>query len=139
MKIEGMHGLASPPPLSPDANACVKCASTFLGRYRQVDIFGLTHRISTKNRVSVPTAASYADVRKPNAMAKAKELSQHFELAVTIRAADVVVHFLEEHDVGLVVQNDIANPARVIPTVPSADAFVDVVREDAQLHSAHPA
>src|SRR3972149_4323882 len=50
-------------------------------------------------------------------------------------AGDAVVDLLQEGDVGLVVFDGVDNPPQVVSPVDAADAFVDVVAQQAEVHA----
>jgi hypothetical protein len=63
-----------------------------------------------------------------------QEVAEHVDLLVVVRARDLVVDLLEQDDVGVVVHDGVADPVGGVPPIDAADALVDVVGEDADLH-----
>lgn len=100
---------------------------------RQVVALDLGERKPAENRIAVPTLLQ-SHVALKRKMSKAKSRCEQFRLEIVPRAGYSFVDFLQERDVGLHVGQRFDNPLRLVTTVAPADAFVDVVSDESQMH-----
>jgi hypothetical protein len=131
-----MDGARGVPRLSAEANPIARMEYTppFLGRNGQIDIGGLGHGEAAEHGISVLAAAANFDVGKVGAVPQAEEVTEEIDLSVGIRPLGVLIDFLEQNEVRLVPRDDLRDPQRVVPSVDTPDALMNVVGDDSKAH-----
>jgi hypothetical protein len=112
----------------------VEDTATFLGRNSDIDVGSLCKRKTTQNGIAVGSPASDLNVRKVGPMSESERITYNVDLAIAVGAFRELIHFLQEYEIGLVVSDDVDNPAGVIAPIDTADAFVDIVGKKLELH-----
>jgi hypothetical protein len=67
-------------------------------------------------------------------MPEAEKVAEKIDLAIRVRSPSVLVHLLEEHEVGLVSGDDLSHSERIVLAIDTPDALVDVVGDDSKAH-----
>jgi hypothetical protein len=136
MEIVGVDGARGISRLSAQANpvAGMKDAPPLLGRDGQIDIGRLGHRKAAEHGVSVLASAENFDVGEVRTVPQAEKVTEKIDLAVGVRPARVLIDLLEQNEVRLVPRDDLRDSQRVVSSVDTPDAFVDVVGDDSKAH-----
>jgi hypothetical protein len=115
--------------------ACKERLPALLKTHGEVVAFDIGEREAAENRVAIPT---FLDVHVPLKceVREAEAGGQEFGLHVVPRARHAFVDFLQEGDVGLNMGQRFDDPFGSISAIPAADALVDVVSHESQMHAA---
>ena len=63
-----------------------------------------------------------------------QRVAEPIDLAMHLRTGNAVVDFLQEDEISLIVGDRLGHPLWPVATIKPADAFVNVVGEDAKTH-----
>ena len=135
VQIKQMHTSRLATAIEPNPAAAMQGTSLFSPTDLQIDVFLAGEREATQDRVAVATSPTHRNVAVMHAMSQPECLPYQIRLNVSSRALGLVVDFLKEHDVGLVMAEDLDHPFGPIPAIESADTLMNVVRDDSQTHT----
>ena len=110
-----------------------QCATPFLQRNGQFEILHIDQRKTAQNRVAVMPLLQ-SNIGLISAMRQLECIAQHIDLTMMMGPWDVLVHFLHQHDIRSAMLNRLDHPVEPIESIDAADSFVNVVRDQPELH-----
>src|ERR1043165_7663309 len=117
-----------------DADHGVQSAAGFLEPPREIDVRALDQRVAREDRVAVVATAADLDVRVPGPVAKTAQRGEHVGLPVAAAARNALVDFLEKQHIRVELAQHLGGALGLVAPVDAADALVDVVADELQLH-----
>jgi len=108
-------------------------AAAFFETNCEVEVVLIDKRIAAQNSIAI-AALLQADIALKGMVLEPHSVGKQLDLPVVVRARYAVVNFLQQDDIWLAVSNDFDDSFQPIASVGAADAFVDIVSEQAKLH-----
>jgi hypothetical protein len=65
---------------------------------------------------------------------QAKKVTEKIDLAVGVRSSRVLIDLLEQNEVRFVPRDDLRDSQRVVSSIDTPDALVDVIGDDSKAH-----